>query len=238
MASGLPPVAEGNFHLLSEIIRLYVGGVENMARWFEFLVVVVLFSISLPIRGVVCFILFIQMGRPLMFRQARVGQGGRRITVAKLRTMTDGRDAAGQLLPDAMRQTRLTALVRRLRLDELPQLDMILRGDMALVGPRPLLARTLAGFGMAAAMQRCAVRPGLTGWAQVSGNTRLSEPEKLALDLWYVAHRSTALDLRILIQTVGVALGGERRHEARVRQALDWLAGRSDAAPDMAGVAT
>ena len=108
---------------------------------------------------------------------------------------------------------------------------------MALVGPRPLLESTLRGFG-ARGVIRSSVRPGLTGWAQVSGNTRLSDAEKLALDLWYVAHRSLGLDLRILWDTLGVALRGERRHEGRLRAAQDWLRDQQPAAPpemEMAG---
>lgn len=193
-----------------------------MSRWQELFLVWLLIVLTLPFRLVTAGFLLAHLGRPLMFRQTRVGQGGRQILVPKYRTMSDARDAAGRLLPDAQRQTRFSGIIRRLRLDELPQLDRIAAGDMALVGPRPLLPATIQDFGALGGI-RNSVRPGLTGWAQVSGNTRLSDAEKLALDLWYVAHRSPALDLRILRDTVGVALGGERRDEGRLRAAQDWL---------------
>lgn len=194
-----------------------------MARWQEVIIAGTLFLLTIPVQILVSAILWARIGRPLMFRQRRVGRGGAIITVPKFRTMSDSRDAAGMLLPDDLRQTPLTRLIRRLRLDELPQLWPILRGRMALVGPRPLLPETVAAFGDAGQL-RNSVRPGLTGWAQVSGNTRLDDAEKLALDLWYVAHRSPALDLRIILATVGVAIRGERRDEIRLRAARDWLA--------------
>jgi len=200
-----------------------------MSRWQELFLVWLLIVLTLPFRLVTAGFLLAHLGRPLMFRQIRVGQGGRQILVPKYRTMSDARDAAGRLLPDARRQTRFSTIIRRLRLDELPQLDRIAAGDMALVGPRPLLASTIRDFGALGDI-RNSVRPGLTGWAQVSGNTRLSDAEKLALDLWYVAHRSPGLDLRILRDTIGVALGGERRDEARLRAAQDWLRAHGQAA--------
>ena len=146
---------------------------------------------------------------------------GREILIGKFRTMTDQRDSQGELLADELRQTRLTKLIRALRLDELPQLFFVLLGQMALVGPRPLLPQTLAEFG-ALGLQRNSVRPGLTGWSQVNGNTRLSNTEKLAMDLWYVAHRSFLLDMRVLAETLLVPLRGEIRDDSRLRQATEW----------------
>lgn len=198
------------------------------------IIVCSLIVLTLPFRLLAAGLLVANLGLPLMFRQIRVGQGGRLIVVPKYRTMSDARDASGQLLPDARRQTRFSGIIRRLRLDELPQLDRIVAGDMALVGPRPLLDSTVRSFGALGDI-RNSVRPGLTGWAQVSGNTRLSDAEKLALDLWYVAHRSPGLDLRILRDTVGVALGGERRDEGRLRAAQDWLRATLPAASPAVG---
>lgn len=200
-----------------------------MSRWQELFLVWLLILLTLPFRLATAGFVLAHLGRPLMFRQIRMGRHGRRILVPKYRTMSDARDAAGRLLPDALRQTRLSGIIRRLRLDELPQLDRIAAGDMALVGPRPLLPETVQGFGALGDI-RNSVRPGLTGWAQVSGNTRLNDAEKLALDLWYVAHRSPGLDLRILRDTLGVALGGERRDESRLRTAQDWLRASGQAA--------
>ena len=207
-----------------------------MKRYQELFLVVILFLVSLPVQLVVAFILRLQLGAPVMFRQIRAGRDGREIVVPKFRTMTDARDPAGQLLPDDLRQTRLTRTIRRLRLDELPQLWLVLGGQMALVGPRPLLPVTVAGFG-ALGRLRNSVAPGVTGWAQVNGNTRLSNTEKLALDLWYVGHRSPGLDLRIMAETVLVPLRGEIRDPARLRDATDWARARFGAALEQAGTA-
>ncbi|QIG47853.1 sugar transferase [Nordella sp. HKS 07] len=166
------------------------------------------------------------LGRPLLFRQLRSGLGGRPFTVVKFRTMHEARDASGQLLPDSARETSLTRLIRRLRLDEIPQLMSILDGNMSFVGPRPLLPTTIAAFG-GLGQVRGSVRPGLTGWAQVNGNTCLTDKEKLALDLWYVDNRSVLLDLRILLLTVSVIVRGERVCDASLRTARAHLAARS-----------
>jgi len=157
------------------------------------------------------------LGRPLLFRQVRCGLARRPFALVKFRTMRDLRDAAGELLPDAQRETAVTRLIRRLRLDEIPQLLAIVSGEMRFIGPRPLKPETIEGFG-ALGEVRCSVPPGLSGWAQVNGNTRLSNAEKLALDIWYVDHRTPALDARILLLTVVTLLVGERvRPEALAR---------------------
>lgn len=191
-------------------------------RFLEILICLMLGVVAVPMFAVGCAIVLTSVGRPLMFSQRRSGRNGQDFQLFKLRSMKETRDADGVLLPDADRQTRATALLRRLRIDELPQLILVLRNKMALVGPRPLLPETIAGFGTAG-QYRCSVRPGLTGWAQVSGNTNLSDTEKLCLDLWYVAHRSLALDLRIMAETLGVAIRGERRDTARIDAATSWV---------------
>ena len=205
-----------------------------MKRYQELFVVSILLLASIPIQLVVALVLRLQLGAPVMFRQIRAGKDGRNIVVPKYRTMTDARDAAGQLLADDLRQTRLTQLIRRLRFDELPQLWLVLRGQMALVGPRPLLPVTVADFG-ALGRLRNSVPPGVTGWAQVNGNTRLSNTEKLALDLWYVGHRSPGLDLRVMAETVLVPLRGEIRDPDRLRDATEWAQARFGAALEQAG---
>ena len=141
-----------------------------------------------------------------LFRQARPGWHGRLFTLYKLQTMTDARDAAGRLLPDAQRLPPLGRWLRATSLDELPQLWNIVRGDLSLVGPRPLLPEYLPLYSPAQA-RRHDVRPGLTGWAQVNGRNAISWEEKFALDGWYVDHLSLALDLRILWRTAGRVLG-------------------------------
>ena len=159
------------------------------------------------------------LGRPLLFRQTRSGLNARPFTLWKFRTMHDWRNADGKPLPDAERQTPVTRFLRRLRLDELPQLVAIAKGEMAFIGPRPLLPGTIEGFGHPGLL-RCTVLPGLTGWAQVNGNTQLTDVEKLALDLWYVANRSFALDCRILALTLLVVLRGERLQPENLAKAF------------------
>jgi lipopolysaccharide/colanic/teichoic acid biosynthesis glycosyltransferase len=154
-------------------------------------------------------VLLIALGPPLSFRQVRCGLDGRHIVIRKFRTMHDLRDPHGRLLPDADRVSPITRLIRRLRLDEIPQLLAVFDGDLAFVGPRPLTPEIITKFGRAGIV-RCSVRPGLTGWAQVNGNTLLSDQDKLALDIWYVDHRSAWLDLRILALTVAMLIFGER----------------------------
>ncbi|MCF8708248.1 sugar transferase [Rhizorhapis sp. SPR117] len=149
------------------------------------------------------------MGRPVFFRQTRAGRGGVSFTLVKFRSMRETCDAAGKLLPDDKRITVLGRLLRRSRLDELPELWNIIRGDMAFIGPRPLLPETVAAMAEDG-IKRGKLRPGLTGWAQVNGNSLLTPADKLALDLWYVDQRSLAIDLNILFRTLGVMIAGER----------------------------
>jgi lipopolysaccharide/colanic/teichoic acid biosynthesis glycosyltransferase len=148
------------------------------------------------------------MGSPVMFRQVRPGRGERLFELLKLRTMRDAMDSRGEPLPDAARLTRMGEVMRRTSLDELPQLWNVLRGDMSLVGPRPLLVEYLPRYSPAE-RRRHEVQPGITGWAQVNGRNSLSWEEKFALDVWYVDHQSMLLDLRILALT---ALRVVRRH--------------------------
>jgi lipopolysaccharide/colanic/teichoic acid biosynthesis glycosyltransferase len=180
---------------------------------------VVLLVLSLPLWIVAATVVWVSVGRPLFFRQIRSGLGTRPFVICKFRTMHERRDADGALLPDALRETSATRLMRAIRIDELPQLLSIARGDMAFIGPRPLLPATVAEFGELGRI-RCTVRPGLSGWAQVNGNTRLTNGEKLALDLWYVRNRSLWLDLQILVLTVQVALFGERVDRRHVDHAM------------------
>ena len=171
-----------------------------------------------PLMAVVALAIKGTMGTPVLFRQLRSGRGGVEFVMVKFRTMRDIRSPDGQLLPDAQRVTRLGKLLRRTRLDELPELCNILAGEMAVVGPRPLLPPTIAAMGEAGRL-RGSVRPGLTGWAQVNGNALLTNADKLALDLWYVRHASLRLDLAILLKTFGVVLFGEHINEDRLKGA-------------------
>jgi lipopolysaccharide/colanic/teichoic acid biosynthesis glycosyltransferase len=148
-----------------------------------------------------------QNGGPWLFRQRRPGLGGQLFTLYKLQTMTAACDpSTGQLLPDAQRLPHLGSWLRATSLDELPQLWNIVRGDMSLVGPRPLLPEYLPLYSPEQA-RRHLVRPGLTGWAQVNGRNAISWPEKFAFDVWYVEHQSFWLDIHILWRTAGRVLG-------------------------------
>jgi lipopolysaccharide/colanic/teichoic acid biosynthesis glycosyltransferase len=176
-----------------------------MKRLFDILSAsLVLLALSLPL-AVVALLVRCRLGSPILFRQLRPGLSGRPFTVLKFRTMTDGRGADGNLLPDAQRLTRLGRFLRSTSLDEFPELWNVLRGDMSLVGPRPLLMEYLPLYSPEQA-RRHEVRPGVTGWAQVNGRNALTWEEKFALDVWYVDHRSFWLDLKILWLTVWTVL--------------------------------
>lgn len=156
-----------------------------------------------------------KLGSPVLFTQIRPGLHGKPFRMVKFRTMTDARDASGALLPDAQRLTPFGRFLRASSLDELPELWNVLRGEMSLVGPRPLLMEYLPLYSAEQA-RRHEVRPGITGWAQVNGRNAISWEDKFALDVWYVDHRSLWLDLRILWLTVrkvlvrdGISAAGE-----------------------------
>lgn len=155
---------------------------------------------------------WISMGRPLLFRQQRPGLGGHPFDMIKFRSMVDRRDERGELLKDEFRLTHVGRFLRATSLDELPGLWGVLKGDMSLVGPRPLLMRYLPRY-TAVQMRRHEVKPGVTGWAQVNGRNSISWEEKFALDLWYVDNRSLRLDLKILGLT---ALRVLRRQDVNV----------------------
>jgi sugar transferase EpsL len=147
------------------------------------------------------------MGTPVLFRQVRPGLRGAPFELVKFRTMSGDVGPDGVPRPDEMRITRLGRLLRRLSVDELPELLNVLKGDMSLVGPRPLLLEYLPRYTSEQA-RRHEVRPGVTGWAQVHGRRRVPMAERFALDVWYVDHRSTRLDIRILLLTIQRVLGG------------------------------
>ncbi|MDF3031250.1 MAG: putative sugar transferase [Moraxellaceae bacterium] len=155
------------------------------------------------------------LGSPVCFTQLRPGLGGKPFRMIKFRTMTDARDAHGELLPDEQRLTRFGRMLRASSLDELPELWNVLKGDMSLVGPRPLLMEYLPLYSPEQA-RRHEVRPGITGWAQINGRNAISWEQKFALDVWYVEHRSVWLDMQILALTAwrvlrreGISAAGE-----------------------------
>lgn len=154
-----------------------------------------------PLIGGVGLLVRLVLGRPVLFPQRRPGLGGEPFVLYKFRTMTDARDESGRLLPDDQRLTPFGAWLRRASLDELPELFNVLRGEMSLVGPRPLLMEYLALY-TSEQSRRHEMRPGVTGWAQVHGRNALSWEERFELDVWYVDHASFWLDMRILLLTL------------------------------------
>lgn len=166
-----------------------------------------------PVLLVAAALIRARMGSPVLFRQTRPGLHGQPFGIVKFRTMLDAVDPSGRPLPDAERLTRLGRLLRATSIDELPELWNVLKGEMSLVGPRPLLMEYLPLYSPEQA-RRHEVRPGLTGWAQVNGRNALSWDEKFALDVWYVENRSLWLDLRILWMTVRKVVRREGIDEA------------------------
>jgi lipopolysaccharide/colanic/teichoic acid biosynthesis glycosyltransferase len=170
-------------------------------RLFDFVAAsLALLMLALPLLAL-AWVIRRKLGSPVLFRQVRPGLQGRPFTMVKFRTMTDDRGPDGALLPDARRLTPFGRFLRASSLDELPELWNVLKGDMSLVGPRPLLMEYLPLYTPEQA-RRHEVRPGITGWAQVNGRNAISWANKFALDVWYVDHRSLWLDLQILWRTV------------------------------------
>jgi lipopolysaccharide/colanic/teichoic acid biosynthesis glycosyltransferase len=160
-----------------------------------------------PFLLVIAVMVRVRMGSPVLFRQARPGLHGRPFELVKFRTMTDTRTATGEAAPDEQRLTALGRWLRRTSVDELPELLNVLRGEMSLVGPRPLLMEYLPLYSPEQA-RRHDVRPGITGWTQVNGRNALTWDEKFAHDVWYVDHRSFRLDAAILARTVKQVVSG------------------------------
>ena len=154
-----------------------------------------------PVMLVVAVVVYVSMGPPVLFRQERAGLNGRPFMLYKFRTMLDLRDERGNLLPDEKRLTRVGRFLRNWSLDELPQFWNVLKGDMSLVGPRPLLMEYLP-FYTEREKLRHSVKPGITGWAQINGRNLLSWNERLEMDVWYVENWSILLDIKILFLTV------------------------------------
>jgi sugar transferase EpsL len=184
------------------LYRLYGKGLVD---WTFALLLLI---ISSPVFGLLALLVRFKLGTPILFRQQRPGLNGRPFTLIKFRTMTDRRDAAGNLLPDADRLTPFGKFLRASSLDELPELLNVLKGEMSLVGPRPLLMQYLPLY-TPEQMRRHEVRPGITGWAQVNGRNALTWEEKFALDVWYVDNHTFWLDLKIIFLTLWKIIGRE-----------------------------
>lgn len=172
-----------------------------MKRGFDVTVAAIALLLLAPLIVLLALLVRVLLGSPVLFRQVRPGWHEQPFTLLKFRTMRDAVDAHGNPLPDAERMTSFGKFLRSTSLDELPSLWNVLRGDMSLVGPRPLLMEYLQHYD-ARQRKRHDVRPGVTGWAQVNGRNNISWERKFELDVWYVEHRSLALDLKILAMTL------------------------------------
>lgn len=180
-----------------------------MKRWMDFVVALVLLLLLSPVFIVVTIWLhFANKGAGAFFLQERPGYKGKNFKIIKFKTMTDEKDDYGSLLPDAQRLTNVGRFVRSSSIDELPQLVNVLKGDMALIGPRPLLPSYLSLYSEEQ-MRRHDVRPGITGWAQCHGRNRISWTERFKLDVWYVDHCSLWVDLKVILITIRKVLSRE-----------------------------
>ena len=179
---------------------------QRIKRGLEFIIALIGVILASPILLIIAILVRIKLGSPIFFRQARVGLNGEIFEMVKFRTMKDAYDAEGNLLPDEERLTAFGNFLRKSSLDELPELWNVLKGDMSLVGPRPLLVEYLPLYSEEQ-MKRHNVRPGITGYAQVNGRNNISWTKKFELDVYYVENFSLWLDIKILFQTVAKVLG-------------------------------
>lgn len=176
---------------------------DPVKRVMDVVLIVIGMVLLAPVFAVLTWKVRRELGSPVLFTQQRPGLHGRVFTLRKFRTMTDERGTDGELLPDDQRLTPFGQWLRASSLDELPEMVNVLRGEMSLVGPRPLLVEYQELYTPEQA-RRHEVRPGITGWAQVNGRNDMAWPDKLAMDVWYVDHRSLWLDIRILLKTLWV----------------------------------
>lgn len=179
-----------------------------MKRIFDVVVSAVALVILSPVLVAIAVASLAALGTPVLFRQARPGKDRKPFTLLKFRTMRNAVDSSGQPLADEMRMTRYGTFLRRTSLDELPELLNVLRGDMSLVGPRPLLLSYLPLYTPTEA-RRHEVRPGITGWAQINGRNASSWKQRFEYDVWYVDNRTLMLDIRILAMTIRKVISGE-----------------------------
>ena len=173
----------------------------NIKKIFDLFLILLSFPLILPIYLLLILLVSTQLNFPILFKQSRPGLNGKIFNIYKFRTMTRERDKKGILLSDELRLTKFGKLLRSTSLDELPSLWNVLKGEMSLVGPRPLLVEYLSLYSSKQA-RRHEVKPGITGWAQVNGRNAISWDEKFDLDVWYVDNQSTLLDIKILYMTI------------------------------------
>lgn len=180
----------------------------NAKRIFDVIFSLTALILLSPLMVLLVLLIFIFLGKPVIFKQKRPGLNGKIFYMFKFRTMTEARDGQGNLLPDADRLTRFGRFLRSTSLDELPELVNVLKGDMSIVGPRPLLVDYLPLY-TPEQMRRHNMRPGITGWAQINGRNAISWEDKFKYDVWYIDHWSFWLDMKIIVMTVAKVLRRE-----------------------------
>ena len=191
-----------------------------MNRALDLAVAGLLIVLTAPLLGLAALAIKLESRGPVIYRQRRIGKDGRPFELLKLRTMVPGAESMGAgiyVLEGDPRITRTGRLLRRFSLDELPNLVNVLRGDLAIVGPRPTVQEQVDGY-TERQRRRLEVKPGITGWAQINGRTSLPWPERIELDVWYVEHRSLRLDLRILARTARLLATGRGLYSEELRQ--------------------
>jgi sugar transferase EpsL len=214
---------------------IFPPGIPRTKRVFDLLLTSFGLLLISPILLVVAMLVWRAHGRPLLFRQKRPGYRSRPFYIYKFRSMTDARDAQGALLPDAERLTRLGRALRATSLDELPETLNVLRGEMSLVGPRPLLMQYLERY-TPEQTRRHDVLPGITGWAQINGRNALTWEDKFRLDVWYVDHWSLGLDIKILALTLWKVIKREGISQPGHATAEEFMGTRQTLPPDLSPV--
>lgn len=189
-------------------VRLFPSGIPKIKRVFDLALTIPGAALISPILLITALLVRLIHGSPVVFSQVRPGYQGKPFTMYKFRSMNEARDNSGALLPDGQRLTPLGKFLRSSSLDELPELFNVLKGEMSLIGPRPLLMQYLDRY-TTEQTKRHNVLPGITGWAQVNGRNNVSWEAKFGLDVWYVDHWSIGLDISILLKTFGKVLGRE-----------------------------
>lgn len=207
---------------------------KQIKRCIDVAVAILVLIAAGPVLLFSCALVWIRMGRPIIFRQERAGFQGRIFTLYKVRTMLNGTDENGKPLTVAQRLTPLGRTLRHLSIDELPQLWNVLRGDMSLIGPRPLLAAYLPRYNEQQ-KRRHLMKPGMTGYAQVAGRNALTWEAKFDLDIYYVDHWSLWLDWRIALRTVWVVLSARNTEEVGVPSEVEFGTSPADGSPKLSG---
>ncbi len=198
-----------------------------MKRCFDFSVSLILIFILFPLFVLIAILVKQKLGSPVLFRQMRPGFEGKPFKIYKFRSLTDEKDEKGNLLPDEERFNSFSSLLRRSSLDELPELINVLKGEMSLVGPRPLLMQYLGRYDEVQA-RRHKLRPGITGWAQVNGRNVASWEEKFKMDVWYVDHQNFFLDLKILMMTLSQVYQQHGIHQEGHVTAEEFMGSKKD----------